>query len=98
MSKTVQVLKGQNLLDLSIQETGTIENVIKIAEANNMSVTDDIVSGFSIIIPDNVEINNKVKNYFESRKIKPATDVLAEMVNTGEGIEFWAIETEFIVS
>lgn len=99
MSKTVPALKGQNLLDIAIQETGSIENVFLIAEANSVSVTDNLSAGVSIIIPDSVVIDTKVKNYFDGRKLKPATSVDSQ---SGEsdmyGIDFMGIEIDFIVS
>lgn len=90
--RVIKVLPGQTLLDISIQETGTINNLFDIAVFNNVGITDSLTPGDEIKIPDNLtEIN---KNYFINRGIKPASDIIK---NT-EGIEFWRIENEFIVS
>lgn len=74
MSYTVTVEQGQNLLDISVQETGTIENVFKIAQANDICITDYLPIGTVIIIPNDVVVNKKVKDYYKNKGIKPATN------------------------
>ena len=71
------VLHNQSLFDISIRYTGTIENAFKIAVANGLSLTDELESGAQLIIPEDVQMNNDVVNYFAGKVIHPAT-VLTE--------------------
>jgi hypothetical protein len=69
----IKVLLLQSWFDLSIQYTGTASNVYEIATANNRSITDDIVPGESILIPDDLAKAQKEIQYYEARAIVPAT-------------------------
>ena len=51
--KTV-VQAGQTLLDIAVQEYGTIEAVFMLAKANDMSITDSLQAGQQIEIPEKV--------------------------------------------
>lgn len=74
MSKKIIVEKGQNLMDISVQETGRLENIFLIAQANNRSITDDLEAGMTLDIPEGLLENKKVKNYYIKKKIKPGTN------------------------
>lgn len=89
-------MDGQSLYDISIQETGTAENAISIAIANDLSLTDDLIAGSLLSIPDGIGIDNKVKSYFDLRSLKPASGITGDLYQ--DGIEFWGIENDFIVS
>lgn len=68
----VQVLNRQSLIDIALQETGTIEAAFDIAFANGLSVT-DYVPGTVLVIPDNVVINEQILKYYKTNNIQPAT-------------------------
>ena len=96
----VTVLHNQSLFDIAIRYTGTIENAFKIAVANGLSLTDNLEPGAQLIIPADVEMNNDVVSYFESKGIQPATgfdfnseDITPEL----EGISYWILNKNFIV-
>lgn len=74
MSTKIKVEKGQNLMDISVQETGRLENIFLIAQANNRSITDDLEAGMTLDIPEGLLENKKVKNYYIKKKIKPGTN------------------------
>lgn len=74
MSTKIKVEKGQNLMDISVQETGRLENIFLIAQANNRSITDDLEAGMMLDIPEGLLENKKVKNYYIKKKIKPGTN------------------------
>ena len=67
----VTVLHNQSLFDISIRYTGTIENAFKIAVANGLSLTDELEPGAQLILPEDVEMNNDVVNYFSLAYIPP---------------------------
>lgn len=93
-------MKFQNILDVTVQETGTMENAFEVAAANDKSVSDDINPG-TIIIPDNLAAkNSNVVNKLSDKRIKPATAVTTEEQNLAPygGIGYMKIEYDFIVS
>lgn len=94
---TITALHNQNLLDISVQHTGTVENCFKIAVSNGLSVSDDLVPGQEIIIPIDVVIDKEILNYYKAKEIQPATAELPK-VNQLEGVDYWGIEYDFIVS
>ena len=65
-----------------------------------MSLTDELEPGAQLIIPEDVEMNNDVVNYFAAKGIQPATvfefdDI--EITPELEGISYWIINKNFIV-
>lgn len=96
----MKVSSRQSLFDLSMQHGGSFEAAFDIAEGNDLSLTDDLEVGQELILQ---QVNNtKVVQYYDVNNIQPATSVtndeLNAMLGMGEGIEFWAIEYDFIVS
>lgn len=96
----VKVLILQNWFDISIQYTGTPNNAFEIAKANNKAVTDDLLVGELIIIPTEIETIKKTLQYFEARKIIPATGLTLDIKNilNQTGIGIMIIENDFEVA
>ena len=96
----MNTLSGQTLLDVSVQETGTVESVFDIAEKNDLSLTDDIEAGYEMFI-DQV-IDNAVVIDYRSENRKPASGIstadINSVIGSGEGIGFMQIGYDFIVS
>jgi len=90
-----KVLAGQNLSDISIQESGTIENLFEIAKKNGLSITEPLQSGTEIDVLQDLKKDVKTVNYYTNRGLKPASGSSKIME---EGIEFWGIEFDFVVS
>lgn len=55
MGKEIFISEGQTLLDIAIQETGSISTVFEIAEANGLNISDVLEPGKKMIIPDGLE-------------------------------------------
>lgn len=95
----INVLPLQSLLDIAIQHTGAVENTFALAVANGLSLTDDLPAGTEIKLPDSVNKDSDVLNYYSAKSIQPATAVImlpeAERL---EGIGYWAISVDFKVS
>ncbi|AWG24829.1 hypothetical protein [Flavobacterium kingsejongi] len=97
--KTVTVLMQQSFLDLSIQYTGTVYNAFEIARVNNRSITDQMAAGDEIIIPDGLTQSPKALQYFEARKIVPATGLTGrEGIPEPTGIGSMIVDTNFIIT
>lgn len=86
------VLDGQSLFDLAIQMGGSVESVFDLAVAQNMSITDLLEVGH-IVEPISAS-DKRVFNYYQLKNITPATGD----IELNEGIEFWYVEYDFIVS
>lgn len=91
----ITVLDGQTIFDVAVQHTGNVANAAKIAQANNISVNDDLVTGAVLTIPDGVEVDDKTSRYFETSRTKPTTGDVGDQVPSG--IDFMGIEIDFIV-
>lgn len=86
----------QSLLDISIQECGSIETVFAIAERNGISITEDLIVGQAIMFSSEEIVKKKVVATLATFGIKPATAVTTNILP--EGVEYWRIEFDFIVS
>ncbi|GIM53762.1 hypothetical protein [Capnocytophaga cynodegmi] len=97
----VIVLHNQSLLDTCLQHTGTIESLFDLALANDLSVTDDLTAGQGFEIPNNVEKDKDILNYYTAKNIQPATGFTQtdlQILERLEGISIWAINLDFKVS
>lgn len=75
------ILNNQSILDIAIQHTGTVENCFAIAVANGISVSDILTAGLPVEIPDDLPKNTDVLNYYNAKKIQPATGTTTEQNN-----------------
>lgn len=94
------VLNNQSILDVSIQHTGTVENSFAIAIANGFSVSEMLASGASIEIPDDLQKNSDVLNYYTAKQIQPATGLTTEQngeIPTSKGIGYMQVSKTFKV-
>lgn len=100
MAGKITIIDKQNLLDIALQTSGTIESVFEIALQNQVSITDEVTPGVGLIIPDGLLQNKDVLNYYIQQTILPATGSNNENlgVEVLEGIDYWAIGDTFIVS
>lgn len=89
-------LSGQSLHDIAIQETGNPDNAFELAVRNDMSVTESVIAGSTLSIPEEVEREKSVLNYYKLRGLKPATEGVNS--STARGINFWSIGVDFLVS
>ncbi|EKB58418.1 hypothetical protein [Bergeyella zoohelcum] len=97
----VIILHNQSILDIALQHTGSVENAFALALANGLSLTDDLAVG-NWLIADSQELNanKEILNYYQSKSVQPATAISGkqEAGSQLEGVGYWAIKTEFIIS
>lgn len=95
MRKTV--LHNQSVLDCLLQHTGGLNKLFDFVIANEISITDELKAGdiYGFTNVDDAEIFN----YFNDKKIIPATAITDEAINDIEtlGIGAMTIGTTFIV-
>jgi hypothetical protein len=97
----VTVSYGQTWLDIAMQELGDMERAMELALLNDRSITDELQAGEELIVPDYDLEKRSIIQLFRNAANKPAssdTFSAAEPDTTGEGIEFWALENDFVVS
>ena len=93
-------MNGQNLLDIALQATGDAGAALQLAIANGLCLTDDLEAEQTIDIPSDIASDANVRAFYKERNIHPATGVTNtdESTSPFEGIEYWGIEIDFIVS
>jgi hypothetical protein len=93
-----RVLNGQAWVDLVLMLTGDEERLFEICDLNEMGITDEIIAGTIIKSIDSAFDKKGVVNAL--RFAIPAS-ILNQPMNeepSTEGIEFWAIEFDFMVN
>lgn len=93
-------MNGQNLLDIALQATGDASSALALAIANGLCLTDDLEVEQTIEVPTDIDGDANVRVFYRERNIHPATGVtkIDESTSPFEGIEYWCIEIDFIVS
>jgi len=87
--KKVTVQKQQNIIDLAIQEYGSIEGLIQLAKDNDLSLDEDMVAGAMLEVNESKINNQPLVDYFKQRDIIIATGVSDFIgVNTGGIFDF----------
>lgn len=96
----ITVLHNQSLLDIAIMYTGSVLSAFDISVANNMALTDDLVLGTVLIIPESLDKDMDVYNYLRSKQAQPATAITIRPGTEPEleGVGYWAIEKNFKIN
>ena len=76
----VIVLSGQSLIDIAIQKYGSFESVFQLAADNNISITDKLIPGQSLIVKQELISNKQIVDYFRINNINPATEFDEEIL------------------
>lgn len=83
----------QALIDLAIQQGGSVETLFEVAQRNQLGITDDITSGTDYANPDVADV--QVIKVFNDQ-LKPASAII-NTVRQG-GIDYMQISNDFKVS
>ena len=89
----VTVQLGQTLLDVAVQYLGDESGVAPLAFMNDLDMTGDVVAGQILALPEVVG-KRKVKVLKDGGHVPVTNYNDAE----NEGIEYWDLEGDFIVS
>lgn len=93
--ENISVSPGQNIVDIAIQEYGSIEGIKDIRELNDFSFTQDIVPGQKLNVSGN-PVNRNVQQYLKLYPKQACGNDYSDKIL--EGIEYWAIGVDFIIS
>lgn len=91
---------GQNIMDVVIQETGSIEGLLAVLRNNDLAANDVLPHGTVIKTNDTDVVKADVREFYRRRDYIVNTSVPAGEEAPppgGEGIGFWIIEDDFIV-
>ncbi len=97
--REITALVLQSWFDIALQYTGNASNAYDIAKANNKSLTDDIVGGQKVILPENLDFQNKELYFLTTKEIVPSTATNSTDPNDIGflGIGSMIIETSFTI-
>ncbi|WPQ62212.1 hypothetical protein SIO70_28030 [Chitinophaga sancti] len=97
--KTVNVKPHQCLLDISMQEKGSIAALFDFAIANARSITDDYLAGETLFIPDTDIIDTRIWQELQDEAIVPSNGYTTEdaAIVMG-GIGYMGIQLNFRIS
>lgn len=97
MARKTITIEGQDACNLSLQLTGSLENIFDVAGANGLSITEDIDPGKAITAAGTESVD--VADYYRANAVRPATRVReSELDQQQEGIGTWIINVDFKVS
>lgn len=94
----VSALAYQCLVDLAMQEGGSVAALFEVAKLNGLGITSDLVAGSQYVKP--TIIDKKIIKAFSGTH-KPASSTLVPFTQYPEqfeGIDYWIIEDTFIVN
>lgn len=90
------IQKHQTIIDLALLNSGSLEAFFEIALLNGLELTQEVNPGTNLLMPEIVE--RRPVNYYQERGHIPITGVIDNEELAGEGLEFWAIENDFIIT
>ena len=93
----ITVLHNQSLLDIAIQEYGTIEAVFELALANGLGIIDELIVGSKLTTPVVLIDNKDIIVYYKENTIIPVSSSNEVYDVPVIGIGKMIIETNFIV-
>lgn len=79
--RKIQVIEGQSLIDIAIQESGDVEGLSTLSLENGIPFSGDL-DYQTPLIRGNV-IDEPKRRYYQHRKIKPTTDTEPSGISDG---------------
>lgn len=95
--QTIKAGEGQTLIDVAMQHLGEAALLFDVAELNGLQITDELTPGQLIILPDAAIDKLRVVREFSSRGLEPSSLYSDDVFERLQGIDYWAIEDDFIV-
>lgn len=71
---TVTIQNGQTLADIAIQQYGSLEAIILLAQTNNVNPTADLQPGSTLQCPEQV-FDMEMQTYCYNNSVSPATAI-----------------------
>lgn len=96
----ITITENQSLLDITVQEEGSVLTVFDFALANGISITDELVVAQKLVSPNSEAKNSEVSNYYKGKNQLIATELNEEQkqnLPANFGIGKMAIGSTFII-
>jgi hypothetical protein len=90
--RKITVYPGQTLADIALRYCGQLEAAFTIAHLNDVGITVPLEAGQQLTVPE--PDDPRTVQLLERGGHQPAAQVIEE----GQGIGYWTIEENFIVS
>lgn len=94
--QTIKVGEGQTLLDIAMQYCGDVTVCLAIAELNGKSISDLLTTGEQLLVPVPDISKQKIVDLFAQKGLFPASTEDGQLEQFS-GIDYWAIDVDFIV-
>lgn len=94
--KSVTVKDGQTLFDIAVQSLGIVDRVFELAQLNGLGITDELVSGQIIELPDVKFEHEDIVKHFTKPWFPASGDADSDLILGGIG--YMQIGTNFVVS
>jgi len=88
----MKVLSGQTLFDIAIQSCGSIEAAFELAVLNGLNLTDELVPGQELALPE--VVNSGIVTRYSNKGINPST-ADNEVIDNVERVFFEELDIEF---
>jgi hypothetical protein len=98
MMQTIKINEGQTLLDIAVQYNGDAAKAFELALANSLNFSDDLIIGNEVLVESAAVEKKKLVKEFDNNKIVPSSKKDNYENLQPEGVDYWAIGTEFIIS
>lgn len=72
MTKLV-VSSGQSLMDIALWMMGGTDALFALADANDLAITDALVAGQVLVVPDGYTVNQELVNYYSRKNLRVNT-------------------------
>lgn len=77
--KNIVISENQNIIDVAMQEYGSLEGLLTFARLNGLALDEDLVSGTNLIVDEAEIVNKQLQSLFENRRVNTGT----ELIETG---------------
>ncbi len=94
--QSVTVRDGQTLFDIAIQSLGIVDRVFDVAQLNGLGITDELMSGQVLLLPDVAFEQLDTVDYFSKPWYPMSGDADSDVILGGIG--YMQIGTNFKVS
>lgn len=92
MQKTV--FHNQSLIDFLLNHCGCLDSLLMVAIANGLSITDDLVAGQVLTIPNDAIVDTDIRDYYYIQNEIPAFGLNVKISNN-LGYEFGEFPISF---
>lgn len=95
--KVVKILDKQTTIDIAVQELGDAERAMEVAELNGIPVTQNLIAGQTLLVPDFDISKRNIVQLFKDTSNAPASADDENILSILEGIGYWYLENDFVV-